>query len=120
VVSGEVNTIATTVRSRKARGRRFQQLIRDLLISKYPLLKEDISCTIMGETGVDIKLTPLAKTHIPFDIECKNTEKASVWEWIKQAEKNSVEGRVPLVAFTRNRSNNYALIRFEDLLRLLK
>jgi hypothetical protein len=73
----------------------------------------------MGESGVDIKLSPAAKRIIPYDIECKNTEKTSVWQWIAQAESNTSEGRQPLIVFKRNRSDAYAIIKLTDLLRRL-
>lgn len=113
--------------SAKAKGRRLQQQVRDAFLSKtwyvpHPVkLREgDVKSAIMGESGRDIHLSPAAEDVIPFDIECKNTETASPWAWMKQAKENTKPGRMPLVAFTRNREGDvYAMIRFEDLLKLL-
>lgn len=129
---------ANTTASRKAKGRRLQQHIRDRLRSHFalegpvkaryssqgiawmPLESGDIECTLMGESGRDIKLSPLADKYIPFDFETKNTETASPWTWMKQAKENTKPGRKPAVIFTRNREGDvYAMIRFEDLLELL-
>lgn len=113
----------------KAKGRRLQQLVRNRLRERFadpkeprhvPLVPEDFQCTLMGESGSDIKLSPAAARQMPFDIECKNTETASPWAWMKQAKANTKPGRKPLVVFTRNREGDvYAMIRFEDLLELL-
>ena len=57
----------TTVRSRKAKGRRLQNWVRDTLLSIFKTLDDnDISCAIMGETGEDIKLSNPAKKLIPY------------------------------------------------------
>ena len=62
-------------RSKKAKGRRFQNWVRDELLVRFPkLTEEDVYCAIMGERGVDIKLSAKAKKIIPFAIECKNQE----------------------------------------------
>ena len=52
------------------------------------LSQDDISCAIMGESGVDIKLSPKARKLIPYSIECKNKEtdeiiKLNYWEMWK-------------------------------------
>ena len=51
--------------------------------SRYELQADDIAVTGSGDTGEDLKLSPLARNAYPISIECKNTEKASIWEWIK-------------------------------------
>ena len=43
----------------------------------------------MGESGRDIRLSPSAEKVVPFDIECKNTEKINIWSALEQAEKNT-------------------------------
>ena len=63
------------IRSRKAKGRRLQNWVRDELLSLFNnLSQDDISCAIMGETGEDIKLSNPAKKLIPYSFECKNKE----------------------------------------------
>jgi len=62
-------------RSRKAKGRRLQNWVKGKLLSAFPSLTEgDVSGAVMGETGVDIKLSTKAKELIPYSIECKNKE----------------------------------------------
>lgn len=108
------------IHSAKAKGRRLQDEVVESLYENYnQLRKGDIKPAIMGESGKDIKMSPSAEDQIPFDIECKNTEKASPWQWIKQAEENTKENRIPLVVFRRNRSKTYAIIEWEKLLKLV-
>ena len=62
-------------KSKKAKGRRLQNWVRDELLKLFPkLTDDDIVCAIMGERGVDIKLSSKARKFIPFSIECKNQE----------------------------------------------
>ena len=78
--------------SAKAKGRRLQDYVVKKLKEKYlnnSLEDDDVKPAIMGETGTDIKLSPLAKSFIPFDIECKNQEKLNVWSALKQCEANT-------------------------------
>ena len=109
-------------RSAKAKGRKLQQEVRNLLVEtlKDELEDGDINVAIMGESGIDIKLSPLAKRKIPFDMECKNQETIQIWQSIKQAEENSKEeSRIPMVVFRRNRSKTYCVMEFEKLIELL-
>ena len=74
-------------RSAKAKGRRLQNKIRDLLLEEFKELEpDDIRTAIMGETGEDIKLSPAARRKIPYSFECKNQEKINIWESLNQAE----------------------------------
>jgi hypothetical protein len=107
-------------RSSKAKGRRLQQEVRDRIREHFPSLEEDdITCTLMGESGCDIKLSPAAKKKFPFSIECKNQESLSIWAALKQAADNIKEGTTPLLVFRRNRSKTYVTLEFEDFMKLL-
>tara|TARA_Y100000310_G_C20255637_1_gene611204 strand:+ start:93 stop:455 length:363 start_codon:yes stop_codon:yes gene_type:complete len=62
-------------KSSKAKGRRLQNWVRDELLKRFPKLTDnDVVCAIMGERGIDVKLSNKAKKSIPFAIECKNQE----------------------------------------------
>jgi Holliday junction resolvase len=54
-----------------------------------------------------------------FTIECKNQERMNLWKWIAQAERESV-GKTMALVFSRNRSDTYVCMRFDEWLRLLK
>lgn len=109
------------IRSRKAKGKRLQIQVREYLRKIFTNILEDgdIETTIASEAGVDIKLSPLAKKFIPFDIECKNTESINIWSAITQAEENSIPDRIPMVVFSKNRSKTYCVVEFEKLFNLL-
>ena len=107
--------------SRKAKGRRLQNKIRDLLIEHFSdeLEDDDIRCAIMGESGEDLKLSPAARKLIPYSIECKNQEKLNIWDSLEQAEENS-NGHTPVLIFKRNRSKTYAVVELNNFLKLIK
>jgi hypothetical protein len=120
---------ANTPSTRKAKGRKFQnevaQRLRFLLQDITELSMEDIeSCikpAIMGESGKDIQLDKFAKETLGrFAIECKNTERANVWQWVKQAEQNASDKEIPIVFFKRNRQQPYAIIDMESLFELIR
>lgn len=107
----------------KAKGREFQKSVRDLLREHYKneLDADDINCTLMSESGVDIKFTPSAKKLIPFDIECKNQKSFDLTSAIKQAESNCTDSnRIPLVVFKKNYTKTYCVIEFETFIKLTK
>ena len=73
-------------RSAKAKGRRLQNEICRMLLEHFKenLQEGDLRPAIMGETGEDIKRSPLAKKIFPYSIECKNQEKLNIWSALKQ------------------------------------
>lgn len=109
-----------SARARKAKGRRFQNQVREMILDYFPILEgSDVKTAVMGEGGRDIIFSASAERLIPFDIECKNQEALSVWSAFEQAQKNTSAGRVPLLVFTRNRAPTYAMLLLTDLLALL-
>ena len=106
-------------RSAKAKGRRLQNKIRDLLLEEFNELEpDDIRVAIMGETGEDIKLSPAARKQIPYSFECKNQEKLNIWDSLSQAEENAGDYD-PVLIFKRNRSKTYAVINIEKFIELI-
>ena len=77
-------------RGAKAKGRAWQNHIRDLLREKYEgqLEPDDITGTLMGESGCDIKLSPAARKLFPWSVEAKRQEKISLHAWWEQAKAN--------------------------------
>jgi len=113
--------MAKSVQSRKAKGRRLQQHVRDKVLETFEQLEEgDVRSTSMGASGVDVLLSPLAQRLFPFAVECKNQERLNLWESLDQASKNSTEKSMPLLVFKKNSSKVYCTLEFEDLLKLLK
>ena len=107
------------VRSSKAKGRRLQNNIRDILRKTFPTLEEDdIKSQTMGMTGEDIVLSPAAKKVIPYSFECKNVERLNVWQAIEQAE-NNCEDRTPVVVMKRNRTETYVVFNLDKFIKLI-
>ena len=73
----------------------------------------------MGMSGEDIVLTPSAKKVIPYSFECKNTERLNLWKSLEQCESNC-EDRNPVLIIKRNRSDVYAIIKFDKFLNLIE
>jgi len=106
--------------SAKAKGRRLQNHIRDLILENFPQLHpDDVRGAIMGESGEDIKLSPAARNLFPYSVEAKNQEKLNIWSALDQAEQNSREDSTPILFFKRNRSKLYVTFEAEHLFELL-
>ena len=67
--------------SAKQKGRLLQQKVRDGILKNYPQLEpDDVRSTSMGAGGTDVQLSPAAKRLFPYEIECKNLAKVSVYK----------------------------------------
>ncbi len=107
-------------KSAKAKGRKLQNLVTETLREAFPSLdKDDVNSQIMGVSGEDIVMSPLAKKTIKMSFECKNQERLNLWDSLEQAETNC-EDRCPVLVFTRNRKPVYAAIPFDELINLIK
>ena len=113
--------VAGTPQSRKSKGRVFQQQLREDLITHLNLNPDDILSTAMGQAGCDLYLSPAARALFPYGVECKHQETISLPAWWKQCENNASKvGLVPLLVFKRNREEPLAVLRWSDLLALLR
>ena len=98
--------------SAKAKGRKLQQWMRNLLIEKLEVHPEDIESRSMGAGGEDLIMARAARAKFPMSIECKNQEKVNVWESYKQAEDNSGKYE-PVVVIKRNKSKPLVVVDAE-------
>ena len=113
--------VATTPASRKAKGRRFQQAVRQDLIDHLGVPEGDVLSTAMGQSGCDLYLSPAARALFPYGVECKHQEAIAIPAWWKQCENNASKvGLIPLLVFKRNREEPLAVLRWSDLLALLR
>lgn len=111
--------VATTPKSRKAKGREFQQKIASMIRTTFNLPDPDAVSTSMGQAGIDIQLSQAARELFPYAVECKKSETIKIWDWLKQAEENgNKHGLTPMLVFSRNRSKTYAVVELEHLLEL--
>ena len=63
-----VISISMKTQSAKAKGRRLQQWIRDLLIEKLEIHPEDIESRSMGAGGEDLIMARAARESFPYSI----------------------------------------------------
>ena len=112
---------ANTPASRKAKGRRLQQAVRQDLIDRLGIDPGDILSTAMGQGGCDLHLSPAARERFGFGVECKAQERLALPEWWKQCENNAEkEGLTPLLLVKQSRKEPLAVLRWSDLIRLIR
>lgn len=73
----------------------------------------------MGQAGTDVRLLGEAQERFPYSVECKNQERWSVLDWVKQARQNQKEGTAWLLVMKKNRIEPVIVIdanHFFDLL----
>jgi hypothetical protein len=103
--------------SAKAKGRRFQQWVRDQLIEQLNVHPEDIESRSMGAGGEDLIMARAAREKFPFSIECKNQEALNVWKSYEQAEANSGDYE-PVVFIKRNNQKPLVVVDAEYFIRI--
>lgn len=106
-------------RSAKAKGRRLQKEVQLDILERFPHFElDDARPAIMGESGVDIKLSPYARKHFPYSIECKNQEKLNIWKTWEQAKSNTKDGTTTLAVVRRNHHEKLVIMTFDHFLDL--
>ena len=99
-------------RSRKSKGVRLQNWVRDILIDFFGLKAGDIKPAIMGESGADVIVHPSFKHLIPWSIECKNQEALKGIYKIYDQSLQHDQGE-PLVIIKMNRRKPLAIMDAE-------
>ena len=108
-----------TPRGAKAKGRNFQQMIRDILLKTFPNLEpDDVRSTAMGQSGEDIQLSPAARKLIPYNIECKAKAKSQVHTYYNQAKGHGQHE--PVVIVKMDRDIPLAVISLDHFINLIK
>ena len=98
--------------SAKAKGRLFEQWVRDQLIEERNIHPEDIESRSMGAGGEDLIMARDARQKFPFSIECKNQEKLNVYDAYDQACANSGDHE-PILFMKKNRKKPLVVIDAE-------
>lgn len=112
---------ANTAASRKAKGRKHQQWVRDLLLEAFPHLEaDDCRSTGMGQSGEDLQLSPAARKAIPYSFECKAQETVSLWSWWEQANVNTKEGIQPALVIKSSRKKPVVVLDAEHFIEMIK
>ena len=113
--------MAKTAKSSKAKGRRLQNFVRDMLRDVYTQLDpDDIKSQTMGMTGEDIVRSPAAKKACAFSFECKNVERLQIWRAIEQCETNKPDASSPAIVFKKNGKQPYVAIPFATFCDMLQ
>jgi len=104
--------------SAKAKGRNFQNKVRELIMEYLDINEHDIKTAVMGESGMDIKLSSSARKKFGYAVECKKVEKINIWKCYEQASENS-DDLEPLLIFSKNNSEILVCFEFKHLLDLV-
>lgn len=104
--------------SAKAKGRNFQNKVRELIMEYLDINEHDIKTAVMGESGMDIKLSSSARKKFGYAVECKKVEKINIWKCYEQATENS-DDLEPLLIFSKNNSKVLVCFEFKHLLDLV-
>ena len=107
------------IQSKKAKGRRLQQWVRDILIEKLEVHPEDIESRSMGAGGEDLIMSRSAREKFPYSIECKNQESLNIWKSYEQAQQNSGNYE-PIVVLKRNNVKPLVLVEADYFVELHK
>ena len=108
-------------RSRKIKGRRLTNFVRDRILKSFPHLKaRDVVCVESGHPGPDLILSKEAKALCPFQWEMKNQQKMKTnYTWLKQASKGA-GSLTPVVVCKQNTKDPLVIIEFKEFLNLIK
>jgi hypothetical protein len=107
-------------KSRKAKGRILQNLVRDKIQKLFPsLIKDDIRTSVISEAGADIKLISLmARKLMPYDVETKNREEyKTIYKHYAHAKGHG--NLEPLLVIKMNREDPLAVIDLDHFFELL-
>lgn len=108
-----------TPQSSKAKGRKLQQWVRDLIIETFPsLTKDDVRSTSMGAGGEDVQLSSAARGFVPYQIECKNKATSQIHTYYEQAKEHG--DYEPLVIVKKDRDIPLAVLSAESFFKILK
>ena len=89
--------------SAKAKGRKLQQDVRDMILKYSPsLTKDDVRSTSMGAGGEDVQLSQAARKQYPVSIECKSRASYAFYKDYDQAVINAPEGTEPILVAKAN------------------
>ena len=105
--------------SAKAKGRLFQQWVRDQLIEHREIHPEDIESRSMGAGGEDLIMARAARAKFPYSVECKNQEKVNVWKAYEQCDANSKDYE-PVVIIKKNNFKPLVVVDAEHFIKLHK
>jgi hypothetical protein len=115
--------MSISIKSRKAKGRRFQQEIAQKIseVTGIPCGKDmDIESRPMALSGEDIILRGKAKEMFPYSVENKCQENVNLWAAVEQAKSNQKEGTEWLLFLKRNNVDPIVVMSSDEFFKLIK
>jgi len=110
-----------TVASAKQKGRKLQQMVRDLILKLHPSLHaDDVRSTAMGQSGEDVQLSPAARKLFPYSIECKARKSLAISDWYSQCKTNAPKGMEPLLVVKQDRCKPLVVVDADHYFELLE
>lgn len=111
--------------SAKAKGRKLQQHVRDVLLEAFPTLEpDDVKSTSMGSQGEDVQLSPAARRLMPIAIETKARSSIAACRFFEQAQEHAkaVKGGKahPVVVMKEDRKQPVVMVSLEFFVELLQ
>ena len=107
--------------SAKAKGRKFQQELRQDLINVLGLSPTDIRSQPMGAPGVDLILGDQSKKKFPFSVEAKNRKSfKELLVSFQQAEYNTEDGTEPLLVLRTDYMKPVAVVDWLYFLEMVR
>lgn len=105
----------------KAKARVLQNLVTEIIRKLFHLSTADVKPAIMGESGIDIKLSDKARSLLPYGIECKNVEKLNVYEaWSQAVDNSKKEELIPMLIIKRNQKKPLMILDLEHGFSLIR
>src|SRR6056297_1887841 len=100
--------------SAKTKGRRLQQWVRDLILSRHRSLEpDDVKSTAMGQGGEDIQFSPAARKLVPLSIECKSRASFAFYKDLEQAQRNCPKNCEPVLIAKSNHKKPVVIVDAE-------
>jgi citrate lyase gamma subunit len=107
--------------SKKAKGKKLQNTVAEAIRTTFNLSDKDVTSTIMGDSGIDIKLSEEARKKFGYAIECKNLARIAIYKHWAQAKANAEKEKLePLLVIKQNRSEPLVVLTLEKFMELIK
>lgn len=111
--------------SAKAKGRKLQQHVRDVLLEAFPTLEpDDVKSVSMGAHGEDVMLSPAARKLMPIAVETKARNSIAACRFFEQAQEHAraVKGgkAQPVVVMKEDRKQPVVMVSLEFFVELLQ
>lgn len=102
-------------RSRKNKGKRLQNRLKEDLEYLFPELQGELRSVIMGESGSDIDISKRGLELIPFDVECKNQEGfGNIYSILQQINNRGKKELCPFICIKSNRKPPLVIMQLDD------